>query len=164
MVPAAQIANTFQSNHWVGKRLLEGVTQEDSLLQPPYPGNCINWILGHLVGNRNTALTLLEKPNHWSDAELERYATGSDPVIEGSGQRFEVLLEDFDRTQIEIEAALEESSPEFLRQSIETKQGKVPRWKRLSGLAWHETYHIGQLELLRQYGMDQRGEGRAHFP
>ena len=39
----AQIANT------VVKRNLEGLTHEESLVQPQPGGNCLNWIVGHLV-------------------------------------------------------------------------------------------------------------------
>ena len=32
---------------------LEGITQEESLLSPEPGGNCINWVLGHMLISRD---------------------------------------------------------------------------------------------------------------
>ncbi len=35
--------------HWVVKQNVDGLTQEESLIQPQPGGNCLNWNVGHLL-------------------------------------------------------------------------------------------------------------------
>jgi hypothetical protein len=37
----------------------EGISQKDSLIQPPPAGNCLNWVIGHLVVAYQSAFPLL---------------------------------------------------------------------------------------------------------
>ena len=48
----------LERNYSVLEMQLKDVTHEESLIQPPYSGNCLNWILGHLVLSRGTLLKL----------------------------------------------------------------------------------------------------------
>ena len=54
----SEIANMYEFSYGAIKRNLEDVTNEESLVQPPGAGNCLNWVLGHIVAARNTALKL----------------------------------------------------------------------------------------------------------
>ena len=56
MIDPGLLANGFESNTWVILKQVEGLTHEDSLIQPPFRGNCLNWVLGHIADNRNTML------------------------------------------------------------------------------------------------------------
>ena len=38
---------------------LDGITHEESLHQPSPAGNCLNWILGHLVASYDNLLKVL---------------------------------------------------------------------------------------------------------
>ena len=42
------------------------------------------------------------------------------------------------------------SLPIALAEVVETRFGERPVGQHVAGLHWHETYHTGQLELLRQ--------------
>jgi hypothetical protein len=44
-----EIANMYEFSYGAIKRNLDEVTNEDSLVQPPGAGNCLNWVLGHIV-------------------------------------------------------------------------------------------------------------------
>ncbi|NIQ10155.1 MAG: hypothetical protein GWN61_15565, partial [candidate division Zixibacteria bacterium] len=37
-----------------------------------------------------------------------------------------------------------------------TDRGEKPVGQHLSGLAWHETFHTGQLDLLRSLALNQK--------
>ena len=40
---------------------VEGISHEDSLIQPQPAGNCLNWVIGHLVVAYQLVLPLLEQ-------------------------------------------------------------------------------------------------------
>jgi len=65
-------------------------------------------------------------------------------------------MADLDEAQADIEAALANVSSNYLEEVVETRFGERPRWQHISGLGWHETYHVGQLELLRQLALARR--------
>ena len=56
---AELITGIFEINYNVIKQQVDGLTHEDSLLQLPFRGNCLNWVLGHILVSRNRALTLI---------------------------------------------------------------------------------------------------------
>jgi len=69
MTIAETLADYYGLTYRVIKRQLEGVTHEESLVQPPFRGNCLNWVLGHIVVSRATVLTTLGEIPPWSEAE-----------------------------------------------------------------------------------------------
>ena len=134
----------------VGKQT-EGLTHADSLLQPPFRSNCLNWVLGHIVGNRNDILKALGESPIWSEEEEAPYKYGSEPITcDGNCHSLEKLLSDFDRSQKPLIAALERIPQEELAKTIETFRGEQLLGDHVAFLLWHESYHVGQLELLRQ--------------
>ncbi len=153
MIPADQLAQTFQSNHWLALRHLEGLTHSLSLLTLEDHPNPINWVLGHLVHNRNEALHFLGVPSLWHAGEGHLYKTGSGPVDHETALPLERLLADFEEAQADLEMALAQVTDDELLIVVSTRFGERPLWQHLSSLAWHETYHIGQMELRRQYAL-----------
>ncbi|HLF89070.1 MAG TPA: hypothetical protein VI451_09010 [Anaerolineales bacterium] len=55
---------------------LTGMTHEESLFQPPFEGNCINWVLGHLVSSRSTPMKLIGAQPVWTDEQRRFYKHG----------------------------------------------------------------------------------------
>jgi hypothetical protein len=68
----------------------------------------------------------------------------------------EDLLQDVDETQHRIAAALEACQEADLQRVAETERGAKPVWQHVEGLHWHETYHMGQFQILRNYALSQR--------
>ena len=56
---AQQLIDDYAGNTWLIERHVEGLSHEESVLQPPFPANCLNWVLGHIISRRNSALELL---------------------------------------------------------------------------------------------------------
>jgi uncharacterized damage-inducible protein DinB len=138
----------FNLTHELIKMQLDGLTHADSLLQLPFRGNCLNWVLGHIVGNRNTALTRLGRERVWPEEDEARYCRGSEAIVEsGQALPLEELLQALDETQEGILAALQGIDEAELDEVVDDKRtlGESLAW-----LHWHETYHVGQLEILRQ--------------
>lgn len=130
----------------------EGITEEDSLAQPPHGGNCLNWVLGHVVATRNRILELVGQPPIWSDEKHERYRRHSLPIV-GPGPgviSVREILADFDESQESLLNAFEDLSNEDLEARVSWFGEDVGIDVALAGLIFHEAYHIGQTGLMRR--------------
>lgn len=140
--------NTCQRVTGIMKSQTNGITHEDSLLQLPFRGNCMNWVIGHILQSRDIMLTVLGDMPQLSEAEANLYKTGSEPIVDGSrALLLDDLLARYYVSTDRIIARMNESTPEFL---LAPYSDTLTKLERLQGLIWHETYHIGQLEPLRQ--------------
>lgn len=127
------------------------LTQAESLIQPPFQGNCLNWVIGHILTSRDTILKLMKLEPVLSPGEMTLYDRGSEPLV-NPGVAFE--LEDL---LVKVKVSEERIRQEIDRMGEEALQVPTP-FGRSNGalgghiffLLWHETYHVGQLELLRQ--------------
>ena len=154
---AESLSQSYSSTHWLIKKHAKDLSNADSLIQPPYPGNCFNWVFGHIIAGRNEALTYLEADPVWGEEELARYRTGSGPITsQDQALPLERLLADLDLTQERITATLAQIDPARLEEIVETRFGQRPVAQHVDGLNWHETYHTGQLELLRELALSSR--------
>ncbi len=152
MIDQEQLANAFGLNLNIIKRQTEGLTHADSLLQPPFRANCLNWVLGHIVINRNRVLKVLAEQPVLDENELARYESGSEPVTgaEPGVLPLEDLLEALECAQERIAAGLQRTTSEDLSKEVKIGEREMTVDQRLFGLYFHETYHTGQTELLRQ--------------
>jgi len=149
---AQELIKDFEFNHWLIHNHVDGVSDEDSLLQPPLKANCLNWIVGHIVWRRNTCLVTLGSAPLLEESVAARYMTGSPAITSAAEARsFAQLLDDLDRTQAALKAALEEVRDPALDQVVENDRGPKRVIEHLQGFHWHETYHIGQLDILRAF-------------
>jgi uncharacterized protein YciI len=145
------LGGSFDVNRQVIEMQADGLTHADSLLQLPFRGNCLNWVLGHILANRNRVVDLLGETPFWSEEDVARYARGSEPIAsEGQALPLERLLEDLERSQGLIEAGLAQVAHRELAAPVAGDKRGRALGELLVGLHWHETYHIGQLEILRQ--------------
>ena len=148
---ADTLIQKYKLTAYIIRRQTEGITNEESVLQPPVRGNCMNWILGHILNDRNLVLGLLGEKSVLNKTETERYQRESDPVTRfEDGIPFDQLLEKFDLSQKRIVAGLREISSERLAEIAEAGTRKEEVGALISFIHWHETYHTGQFELLRQ--------------
>jgi uncharacterized damage-inducible protein DinB len=138
----------FRYNWSVIRRNTAGISHEESLVQPVAAGNCMNWILGHILVNRNSVLRLLrvspiEIPEH------ERYQRGSSALSRTTPVRsLQSILKDIGTTQYMIDAELSSRSDSDLAARVD--HGDDPIAMLLAGLSFHESYHAGQVGLLRR--------------
>ena len=148
---ATSLIQKFSLTHRVIQMQTDGLTHADSLLQPPFRGNCLNWVLGHIIEGRNNALLALCAPPVWGEENSSRYGPRSEPIVrDEQALPCERLMSDLAESQQRIEAALSEMCAEALAAQVDTGDGEMPLREHLAWLHWHETYHVGQLELLRQ--------------
>ena len=64
----------------------------DSLLQLPFRGNCLNWVLGHLLDNRDDVLKALGAQRIMNDNSAALYRRGSAPIASSTTEL--LLLQD----------------------------------------------------------------------
>jgi len=152
MIDPEHLANAFALNLNIIRMQTEGLTHKDSLLQPPFRGNCLNWVLGHIAVNRDLVLQVLGEEPILSEEEAARYQAGSEPVTGNEEDILTLIMlrAALERAQEGITSGLQRVTPEELAMEIEVGEHTMPRGQRLFGLYFHETYHTGQTELLRQ--------------
>ncbi len=145
-----KLIETLKRNQWVVQAQTDGLSHEDSLLQLPFRGNCLNWVLGHMAHNRDKLLRLTGKESLLEEGEYAHYGRGAQPMVSGEeALPLEVLLKTLAELAERLEAGLERCSPGALTEVIDEERG-FTLGDRIEFLLWHETYHLGQLEYLRQ--------------
>ena len=150
MTNVKPLIQIMERNHGLIKQQAKGLDHADSVLQLPFRGNCFNWVLGHMLANRDSILMALGAKPILSQEEHTRYGHGSEPVCgTEDAVSFDRLLGLLDQTKDAAFAALNKATPELLgKLHSEERKMNVGEW--VAFLVWHETYHVGQLEILRQ--------------
>ena len=154
MTKAAGLANLFRISHYAVTVNLEGFTHEESLKPAPGGGNCVNWVLGHIVASRNGVLRMLNEEPALHGAVAERYKRGSLPIgHERDAAHLEILVRALEDSQRRILGALARATD--LDMATPAAEPAIPTGDpsvggQLSFLHFHESYHSGQLGILRR--------------
>ena len=141
------LAAEFRLNMAVIDINLDGISHRESIRMPMPGGNCLNWVVGHLVASRNGILRLLGEDPVWSEEKGRVYERGAQPPSDPGGYLpLKNLIADLKAAQEKILPKLEE---------LDLEEGAGPRTdgstiEKLLFLHFHETYHIGQLGLMRR--------------
>ena len=61
MTTASKLVSDYEFTAMLVHRLVDGLTQEETLIQLPLEVNCLNWVLGHIVTNRSHALEVVSQ-------------------------------------------------------------------------------------------------------
>ena len=148
--PAKLLLVTWERMNILTHRFTEGINQAESLLIPPVAGNCMNWVLGHMLENRDTALNLLGQPSVLSERETQTYRRGSEALVEpGAATDIAVLMAKMDDSYASLITVIQALPEGGLDQEVDF-HGMKPLGEVLYFLQWHETFHLGQLDPLRQ--------------
>jgi uncharacterized damage-inducible protein DinB len=141
----------FEMNYKVLNKNLEGITHDQSLIQPEGGGNCLNWVLGHIIATRGFAAQMLKQEPVWSKEITSVYERGSKPLEDGSNaQPIKKLVADLEESQNRIVAGLATvADSELSAPSPDTKVADTVG-EALFVLQFHEAYHAGQTGLLRR--------------
>lgn len=146
------LANVFKRNKMVIERQVQGLSHTDSLLQPDMRGNCLNFVLGHILAHREIVMEMLGLEAMMTPFERSRYDHGAEPIFaEGEGvMHLDKLVDLIDKSNDVIIEALAQLSHEDLETEVKRGDSSATLGKRLEFYSWHETYHVGQTEYLRQ--------------
>jgi len=154
------VAQHFGLMYQTAAANLDGLTQDQSLMQPSPGGNCANWILGHLTNVHNGVMSLVGEKPVWESGQLARASedpiTGAANAIDWNTMR-EQFLGSKDRCLAAISALSDKSLAESVPHPF---GGTTSRGELLHLLAFHQTYHVGQLALSRRIaGLDGAVKG-----
>ena len=152
MITTTDLIDGLGRNLGIIKAQTEGLSHTDSLLQLAFRGNCLNWVLGHIASNRNMMLRFLGEEAILSEAHAERYGYGSEPVCGDADDilTLEQLLTALEQSQSALAARLEKITAEEMAREEQSFLGTTTLDQLIFYLYWHESYHTGQLEYLRQ--------------
>lgn len=160
MITPSYLASAYARNTMIVQQQAAGLSDADSLVQLPFRGNCMNWLVGHIVTNRYNVLALLDGARPVEAARIARYERESQPITgpEQGVLPLADLLALLALSQQQIAARLAEITPDMLAQSVAffgNRSMPIAEW--LMFFYFHETYHTGQTEILRQAaGMDDK--------
>lgn len=140
--------------HIVVRLALDGITHEESLVQPDAAGNCMNWVIGHLVAVYDNVLPMLGQEPVLPPPAQKRYDRGSKPMRDG-GEALDIaeLMAMWDESTKRYDAGLGALDPRTLGNPAPfspTGNADETIGSLLSTIAFHQSYHTGQTGLLRR--------------
>ena len=153
MITLQNLTDAYGRNLEIIKMQTDGLTHEESLIQLPFRANCLNWVVGHILTNRCNILQLLGADDLRPGVNLDHYERESDP-IQGPDEGVLVLSElltHLETTQSRLVEALEKETEGSLERSApyrDRPERPIAFW--LFFLYFHDSYHVGQTEILRQ--------------
>jgi uncharacterized damage-inducible protein DinB len=147
----AGAAAGFTQNTGAVQKAVAGLKPEQWLTRPNNHSNHIAWIVGHIVWARQIVINRVG--GQWPCPGLEVFARSAklDPSITYPAP--ETLLAHLQDSAAALDATLSALTPEALAAPAPpgppSPDGKVSGF--IDVLAWHETYHVGQIAYLRSW-------------
>lgn len=135
-----EITTLLNYNHYAVNKNLESVSHEESLINPPKGGNCINMVLGHIVTARDSLLKTFGFEEMCDEKTGKMYAQKAPPLEVENAIDINELLRMYNESQEKIMNVLPQ-------QNLSGEEEKI---KNIVGLAFHEAYHAGQIGILRR--------------
>lgn len=133
---------------------VEGMTHEESLVQPHPGGNCLNWVVGHLLSIYESALRLLGQEPVMEAGALDRYQRGSSPLRDpAEAADLADLMAAWKEASGRIDAGLAGLAAEALDRPAPFSPSDDPDEtvrSLLNTIFFHQAYHAGQTGLLRR--------------
>lgn len=128
------------------------LTHTDSLLQPLPAGNCLNWVLGHLITSQLAIISAIGGIPPFDVNVVARYERDSEPIYgdEPGVLKLPVLLDLLEQVNSTVNTLLGGLDENAFSREIQIGERKMTLGWRIFFLHFHFTYHIGQLEYLRQ--------------
>jgi uncharacterized damage-inducible protein DinB len=151
MTVREQLQYMVSVNKTVAGRLLDDMTDEESVVMIDKIPNHIRWQTGHMVYSNGFALTQLGS----EDMEWRKYdklfgggsKIAGDPSVYPSIAELRETLNSFYDRELEL---LENISDEDLERDVGEEGKPMPAWKRFSFMCMHDFYHAGQIVQIRR--------------
>ncbi len=172
-----QYIDRIERVNYAIKQQTEALTHADSMKQLPFPANCMNWNIGHIMVFRDEYLGAIDGVSSANPAEYAIYGAGSEPLADDTkALQLSYLMEKLEDSSTRLKTALQTLSSEKLNELYESHAGNNrnahrserdpardrsatnQRYKTLDDylqfiVIVHEAYHLGQLEILRELAL-----------
>jgi hypothetical protein len=141
---------------WTFNKTLENVPEDIARYAPAGGGNCLAWVVGHLIDSRVGTLRMLGVELPFDPEKYHRFHRGSDPVTADEDlPALAEMCEDFRSTAGPLAEGLAALNDNLVASAAPFSPGNNPQetvGSLLAGLVFHESYHVGQLGILRRSG------------
>ena len=143
-------AISFRRNRGLLNKSVQDLTPEEWGKCPCETANSILWIAGHIVWARSAALKFLGAPA-WTKPWLGQFARGKKKDEAGECPSAEEMMSALSETDQALTEGLENASDEAMAAPAppNTPPGDGTVGGIVKFLAFHETYHVGQVAYLR---------------
>ena len=141
---------------------LKGISHEESLITPEPGGNCINWIVGHIVASRNHLLELVFEDPILLVEDTAQYERGEKVSDVKTLLPLSNLKSAFKISQEKLKNALLKLTDDDLNRTIDKDKEKdnTSLARIINFLHFHEAYHLlhqnlhlGKVRFLLLYNM-----------
>ncbi len=151
MITKQEYLRMLEGNRALINMQIEGLTDPQSLLQPPNGGNCLRWVLGHLTENLVEILHVLDVEPPKEAEALNRFARTSEAIKfdEPGLLHLNEIMQLYGQLEKQIFEKLETMDESDFDKEFGTGEWKSRLGWKLFFFAFHHHYHIGQLEYLR---------------
>ena len=147
----AAAAHTFRQNAALLQKCFADMNAEEWLKRPGENSNPILWIVGHVIWSRSRVLALLGE--EWTRPWLPLFARGATLARDEQYPVPDEIMAGWRDVTTHLSPALDAAPKETLATPVGEKSpsfdGTVAGMIAL--LAFHETYHVGQVAYLRSW-------------
>ncbi|WP_072922427.1 DinB family protein [Chryseobacterium sp. OV279] len=146
------LANILKLNDRLFINALENITNEQAKERLSEHNNPVNWLANHILWGRYEMLDLLGKArekNPYKELFENFKPYDEDTVL----NQIEYIKEEWSKVALLISDALETVTEERLAEEAKsvTPIGIPTIFGSLSFFVWHESYHLGQVALLKKH-------------
>ncbi|NLE83368.1 MAG: DinB family protein [Chloroflexi bacterium] len=137
----------FKTWQWIMEVQTEGLSQGDLLIQPRPGGNSMHWVLGHMIESMKNLVLAFGGPKPEEFEKYNRFARFSEPILgeEPDLPNLPTIRSDFATlSDLAVQALEGQDDAYFSEPGSSGTKGETVLF-----LAFHMSYHAGQLEYLR---------------
>ncbi len=146
-----QVEGMFKTNTDLVKKATEGIPEEHWFRQPGDASNHLMWVAGHLVVGRGSVLRLLG--SEWAVPWDSIFTRGAKLAARDQYPGVGEIRKAWDNASEQLLKSLADPPVDVLTKPA--PEGKPSFDGKVSGLiaflAFHETYHVGQVSYLRKW-------------
>jgi len=154
MPTPTQYINRIEAVNRSIKMKIEGLTHEDSMKQLPFPANCMNWNMGHIMVYREEYSGVIEGAPGADPLEFAIYGSGSEPLTDSEkAMPLDTLIERLDASAARLKTAFQSLPAEKLNEPHQSHAGDTLDDYLHFYVVVHEAYHLGPLEILRELAL-----------
>ncbi len=145
----AYVDGMYKTNTDLVTKAIDGIPADEWLRKPGEGSNHLLWVVGHLVWARGNLVKKLGSP--WSVDWAKKFARGAEGSAPSEYPPFEAVRKAWIDVSGELPKSLAAATPELLAQPHDkpTYDGTLGGF--VAFLAFHETYHVGQVGYLRKW-------------
>ncbi|MBI5060230.1 DinB family protein [candidate division KSB1 bacterium] len=144
---ATLLCKQFDFNQLLITRGIADLSNSDSLRGPQPAGNCINWVLGHILLTRSQLELMLGAQPLLSGPRWECYESGQDDLDRQCAIGLEELEQVTAESLSHMQDVIRASEPR-MGEAIGTRGRNIA--ETIGTFVSHEAYHAGQIHLIRR--------------